>query len=92
MEKAIQRKTLKRLKQLQENVTCNAMTINQEIQRIRIYFLAECIFSKVTQEVEKSEYTNDHRNQKDCQRSTFKKVDGFILELYLIGKEQYFLG
>lgn len=45
------------------------------------YFLAEYKLSKLTQEAEKPEYTNDHRSQKDCQRSTFKKVDGFIVEL-----------
>lgn len=51
---------------------CDATAINQEIQEENL-FLAKCKFSKLTEEVEEPEHTNNHGSYKDCQRSTLKK-------------------
>lgn len=44
----------------------HAMTINQEIQKKRIIFLAKCKFVKLTPGVEEHKHTKNHRSQEDC--------------------------
>lgn len=49
------------------------MQLTRKFRKKIYYFLAKCKFSKLTEEVEEPEHTNNHGSYKDCQRSTLKK-------------------